>query len=63
MRVRIFHRQPFGCGGGIQSGICRYQYQRRNLCPDFQRRRQLHGIIAPQRMEPRERTGMTDQGR
>ena len=45
MRVRIFHRQPFGSGGGIQSGICRYQYQRRNLCPDFQRRRQLHGII------------------
>ncbi len=36
MRIRVFHRQPLGAGGGVQIGIRRDQDQERNLQPNFQ---------------------------
>ncbi len=49
VRIRVFQRQPLGGGGGVQLGIRRNEDQRRNLQPDFKRRRQLHGIVSPER--------------
>jgi len=57
MRIRVFHRQPLGDGGGVQIGIRRDQDQERNLQSNFQSRCQLHGIVTPERMRIGQKCG------
>ena len=62
MVVGVLDRQPFGLGGGVETGVAGEQCHGRELRTDFEGRGELHRIVTPQPMRPGQRSGMGHQG-
>jgi hypothetical protein len=62
MTVRVIDRQTFGQGGGVEINVGREQRQRWEPSLGVECRGELHGVIAPQGMFPRQGCGLGHQG-